>query len=137
MPPTPAPIIINMPSTGAEWWAPYALAGMFVIIGAVIGLLSTKLSDKRKHAADDRRQWDKDIRETYSEAVGSSRIFSSLHLVKVSDTSGMRNLADRMINELDNARRRNALLAPIVSDEYSESLANLHNIMLGCLRRCS
>jgi hypothetical protein len=71
--PTAPPVIINMPPSGAPWWAPYLLAGFFVVIGAAIGLLSTKLSDKRKLKADDRRQWDKEIRDLYLEAMESYR----------------------------------------------------------------
>ncbi len=72
MPPTPPPIVINnlpTPASGAPWWAPYLLAGLFVLVGATIGLLSTKLSDKRKQAGDDLRQWDKEIRTLYLEAM--------------------------------------------------------------------
>jgi hypothetical protein len=71
MPPTPPPVIINMPASapGAPWWAPYLLAGLFVVVGATIGLLSTRLSDKRKQASDDLRQWDKEIRTLYLEAM--------------------------------------------------------------------
>lgn len=74
MPPTPPPIIINMPPTGAPWWAPYLLAGLFVIFGAAIGLISTHLSDKRKLRADDRRQRDKEIRDLYLEADAAYRV---------------------------------------------------------------
>jgi hypothetical protein len=70
MSPTTPPIIINMPATSAApWWAPYVLAGLFVVAGAAIGMISTGLSDRRKHRADDRRQWDKEIRDLYLHAT--------------------------------------------------------------------
>ncbi|MDR6794732.1 hypothetical protein J2X12_004120 [Pseudarthrobacter oxydans] len=54
MPPTPPPVIINMPDTGAPWWGVPLLAGLFVIIGALVTFISTKASDKRKAKREDK-----------------------------------------------------------------------------------
>lgn len=54
MPPTPPPVIINMPDTGAPWWGVPLLAGLFVIIGAAVTYFSTRASDKRKVKREDK-----------------------------------------------------------------------------------
>lgn len=52
MPPTTPPIIINMSDTGAPWWGVPLLAGLFVIIGALVAFFSTRASDRRKAEND-------------------------------------------------------------------------------------
>lgn len=42
--------------------------------------MSTKLSDGRKRRADDRRQWDKDIRDLYLDVAKALREIDQLHL---------------------------------------------------------
>lgn len=54
MSPTPPPVIINMPDTGAPWWGVPLLAGLFVIIGALVTFISTKASDKRRARREDK-----------------------------------------------------------------------------------
>jgi hypothetical protein len=52
--PTPPPVIINMPETGAPWWGVPLLAGLFVIIGAAVTFFSTMTSDRRKAKREDK-----------------------------------------------------------------------------------
>ena len=42
------------------------IAGSFLLIGAVIALVSTALSDGRKMRREDRRQWDQQVRDAYN-----------------------------------------------------------------------
>ncbi|WP_433125321.1 hypothetical protein ACQPWW_22515 [Micromonospora sp. CA-240977] len=41
------------------------IAGAFLLIGALIAFLSMAASDRRKLAREDRRQWDREIRDAY------------------------------------------------------------------------
>lgn len=109
MPPSAPPVIVHMPSSGAPWWAPYLLAGLFVLVGAAIGLLSTHTSDRRKLAADDRRQWDKEIRDLYLQAVEScatveefrwetrrASLLGSCHMLALQETHALETIASSL-----------------------------------------
>lgn len=60
--PAPAPTTASAP-----WWGVPVIAGIFLLSGALIAFLSTAASDRRKLAREDRRQWDKEIRDAYVE----------------------------------------------------------------------
>lgn len=64
--PTSSPLLVQVTGVSANppWLVPL-LTGAFVLAAALIALLSLYLSDHRKLAREDRRQWDKEIRETY------------------------------------------------------------------------
>jgi hypothetical protein len=64
--PAPAPT-----TTSAPWWGVPVVAGCFLLIGALIAFLSTAASDRRKLAREDRRQWDKEIRDAYIDIAGN------------------------------------------------------------------
>lgn len=49
---TPPPIVINMPDNGAPWWGVPLMAGIFLLIGALVAFLSTRASDGRKAKRD-------------------------------------------------------------------------------------
>lgn len=49
------------------WWGVSVVAGTFLLVGALIAFTSTALSDRRKLAREDRRQWDKEIRDAFVE----------------------------------------------------------------------
>jgi uncharacterized protein YecT (DUF1311 family) len=55
--------------TEAPWWAVPVIAGCFAIFGALVAFVSASLSDRRKGKRDDRRQWDKQLLEAYSDTV--------------------------------------------------------------------
>lgn len=66
--PTSSPLLVQVTGLSANppWLVPL-LTGAFVLAAALIALLSLYLSDRRKLAREDRRQWDREIRETYLE----------------------------------------------------------------------
>lgn len=67
-PTSPAPAPVPTPTTAsAPWWGVPVIAGIFLLSGALIAFLSTAASDRRKLAREDRRQWDKEIRDAYVE----------------------------------------------------------------------
>jgi hypothetical protein len=67
-PASPTPASVPTPRTGsAPWWGVPVIAGTFLLAGALIAFLSTAASDRRKLAREDRRQWDKEIRDAYVE----------------------------------------------------------------------
>jgi hypothetical protein len=50
------------------WWVPAVTAGAAVLgalIAALVAIVTTWLSDRRKFKAEDRRQWGKEIRDIY------------------------------------------------------------------------
>jgi hypothetical protein len=55
--------------TEAPWWAVPVIAGCFAIFGALVAFVSASLSDRRKGKRDDRRQWDKQLLDAYSDTV--------------------------------------------------------------------
>lgn len=56
-------------TAAAPWYAPYVTAGCFVVTGAMVGAMSTYLSDRRKHKRDDRLRWDASIWETSATVI--------------------------------------------------------------------
>lgn len=94
-----------------------------MVLGAAVGLLSTKLSDHRKLAADDRRQWDKEIRDLYLEAVEScsevdeyrgeqdpEKLKISIHMAALHDAATLDTIASSLeliANEATVAAARN------------------------------
>lgn len=50
------------------------------MIGAGITVFSTMLSDRRKRKGDDRRQWDKEIRDLYLDVAACLRRYEALEL---------------------------------------------------------
>jgi len=70
MSPSPTPVLVQL--VGQEpppvWLGPL-LTGGFVLVAAIIALLSLRWSDLRKLAREDRRQWDAELKASYV-AVG-------------------------------------------------------------------
>ncbi|MFJ9780146.1 hypothetical protein ACIRSS_11220 [Amycolatopsis sp. NPDC101161] len=64
--PVPAALAPAAPGS-APWWGVPVIAGGFLLAGAVIAFLATSLSDRRRLNREDRRQWDRDIRDAYLE----------------------------------------------------------------------
>ena len=108
--PTPTPIIINMPSSVSPWWAVPLITAIAVLIGALVAFLSTTASDRRKLKADDRRQWDKEIRDLYVEA--------SAICERIADINAFWFRNDSLEMELEDYER-------VV--EYERKLRNIHN----------
>ncbi|MDQ0869042.1 hypothetical protein QFZ70_001515 [Arthrobacter sp. V1I9] len=75
---TPPPVIINMPDTGAPWWGVPLMAGVFLLIGAVIAFLSTRASDNRKAKRDKEERIMIDMR-----TVGLEYLEAATHLAEV------------------------------------------------------
>jgi hypothetical protein len=69
-------------ATLAWWWIPAVTAGATVLgalIAALVAIVTGWLSDRRKFEAEDRRQWDKEIRDLYldvAKCVGRYRDLS-------------------------------------------------------------
>ncbi len=62
---TPA---LTAPASGsAPWWGVPVIAGGFLLAGAVLAFVAIALSDRRKLTREDRRRWDREIRDTYLE----------------------------------------------------------------------
>ncbi|MFB9443455.1 hypothetical protein Dvina_40810 [Dactylosporangium vinaceum] len=49
------------------------IADVFLLIGALIAFLSTAASDRRRVAREDRRQWDKAIRDAGVDIAAEGR----------------------------------------------------------------
>jgi hypothetical protein len=66
MSPSPTPVLVQL--VGQEpppvWLGPL-LTGAFVLLAAIIALLSLRWSDLRKLAREDRRQWDAELKASY------------------------------------------------------------------------
>lgn len=75
---TPPPVIINMPDTGAPWWGVPLMAGVFLLIGAVIAFLSTRASDSRKAKRDKAERIMIDTR-----SVGLEYLEAATHMAEV------------------------------------------------------
>jgi hypothetical protein len=58
----------------APWWGVPLVAGLFVLFGALIALLSAFLSDRRKLRREDQRQWDREIRDLYVAAMRETAV---------------------------------------------------------------
>ena len=61
------------------WWIPAVTAGA-TLVGALIAATVSWRSDKRKFKADDRRQWDKEIRDLYLDVAEEMKKWDNLHL---------------------------------------------------------
>ncbi|MFS2028981.1 MULTISPECIES: hypothetical protein [unclassified Curtobacterium] len=73
---SPSPLHIVMDGTSPVWLQPL-LTGAFVLAAAIItagiAFLSLRASDKRKLAREDKRQWDREVREVYSMVAAETR----------------------------------------------------------------
>jgi hypothetical protein len=66
--PVPIALAPAAPVPGlAPWWGVPVIAGGFLLAGAVLAFLSTSLSDRRRLNREDRRLWDREIRDSYLE----------------------------------------------------------------------
>lgn len=78
--PTPTPLIVQIVSENqTPWWWAGALTGFFVLLAALVAFLSLRASDKRKLEREDRRQWDRDIKKQYLDAIALIDKLSDLH----------------------------------------------------------
>lgn len=59
--------LLQSPADVPPWWGVPLIAGGFLLTGALIAFISTSVSDRRKLAREDRRQWDREIRDSYIE----------------------------------------------------------------------
>lgn len=59
-----APLHVVMDGGSPVWLQPL-LTGAFVLAAALIALTSLWLSDRRKLAREDRRQWDRELKQSY------------------------------------------------------------------------
>lgn len=66
--------------TTVPWWAIPAITAGSTIFGALVAFLTSLWSDHRKFKADDRRQWDKEIRDVYLDVAKCLNTFDALHL---------------------------------------------------------
>lgn len=66
--PVPSALAPAAPVPGpAPWWGLPVVAGGFLLAGALLAFLAIALSDRRKLNREDRRRWDREIRDTYLE----------------------------------------------------------------------
>ncbi|PVW05432.1 hypothetical protein DEA06_06750 [Microbacterium sp. Gd 4-13] len=61
--PTRTPILIEITGSGetAPWWGVPAIAGAFLILGAVLGFWFNRLQDERKATRERSYQWDQNL----------------------------------------------------------------------------
>jgi hypothetical protein len=66
--PVPIALAPAAPVPGsAPWWGVPVIAGGFLLAGAVIAFVAISLSDRRRLKREDRRLWDREIRDAYLE----------------------------------------------------------------------
>jgi len=100
MSPTPAPVVVQL--VGQEpppvWLGPL-LTGGFVLVAAIIALLSLRWSDLRKLAREDRRQWDSDLKASY---VAISEHVRAVRVV-LGRNEGTKAYAEKILTTLESA----------------------------------
>lgn len=74
--PTPTPLVIEIVGNdhGTPWFGVPLVAGVFLVVGALLGFWFNWLLDGRKARRDQSRQWDADIREFGSKALGAAAL---------------------------------------------------------------
>ncbi|WP_437770618.1 hypothetical protein [Arthrobacter sp. KNU40] len=109
--PSPPPVIINMPDTGAPWWGVPLLAGIFVLIGALAAFLSTRASDRRKSKNEDARRYDEEIKNLGGKFLTNADEYKkkSQDYARLSKSSTIRSVTDpktgKMMRQTDIALR--------------------------------
>lgn len=70
--PLKSPILVQLvdPNASPVWLAPL-LTGVFVLIAALVALLSLRLSDRRKLDREDRRQWDREMKDSHAKVASA------------------------------------------------------------------
>lgn len=121
---TPTPVAPAAPVASAPWWAVPLVAGAFLIIGALIAFVSTAASDRRKLAREDRRQWDKEVRDAYVEITKHVSVIMEFRYQVIPDEARRaRYEAGRAA--LDAIGDQGSLLAIIGTRKLVERLYNL------------
>lgn len=113
---TPPPVIINMPDTGAPWWGVPLLAGLFVIIGALVTFISTKASDKRKAKREDKVRIATESTESASKLLEEAgriekAVAQQMTLSHVKFQGDYLNEVSALIDDLDSAWTKFELVA--------------------------
>lgn len=76
---------LQSPADAAPWWGVPLIAGAFLLTGALIAFISTSVSDRRKLAREDRRQWDREIRDSYVEISEQVGLIASYRYLLIGD----------------------------------------------------
>lgn len=122
MPPTPSPdpILIQMVGGGdsAPWWGVPAVAGAFLIIGAVLGFYFNRQQEKWKAKREDVRKWDDKILEKSAEYIQTADRLAALAETP-HGREDSRQLA-RLRSDLDDLSSYLSLITP---DELRDPLA--------------
>jgi hypothetical protein len=74
------------------WWAVPAITAGATVFGALVAFFSAMWSDHRKRKGEDRRQWDKEIRDIYVDVAKCLNAFDALRLrVNYADEADLLN----------------------------------------------
>ncbi|WP_439692678.1 hypothetical protein ACRQ4B_17575 [Curtobacterium sp. SP.BCo] len=76
--PTPAPshIVVDLldhASPTAPWWGVPVIAGIFLVVGAVVTFFATRSNDDRKANRDHQARWHDEIRGLSADAIAAAR----------------------------------------------------------------
>lgn len=119
--------LFNQTTANVPAWFVPGMAGFLGILGTVITVRGARANERRKQRGDDRRQWDKDIKEASDKALELSKEFTKVRLTKTSDTEGMRKLKDKMMSALTDLQSNNEKMAHISTKRHLRALNVLHD----------
>lgn len=75
--PSPPPVIINMPETGAPWWGVPVITASAVLFGALVAFLSARASDGRKAKRDQEERIMTDTRDVALEYLDAANALAA------------------------------------------------------------
>jgi hypothetical protein len=61
-------------ASSSPWWGIPVIAGLFLLIGAVVSYLSVKASDSRRAKVEAKIRWHEEVRKFSAQAVSAARI---------------------------------------------------------------
>ncbi|MDP9984566.1 hypothetical protein J2W14_003993 [Pseudarthrobacter oxydans] len=83
-----------MPETGGPWWSVPLLAGLFVVLGALVAFFSTRASDNRKAKREEKERIMSDSREAAMDVIEAARTIQ--HLAMMQQTESRALPADKL-----------------------------------------
>lgn len=78
-------------TTAAPWWGVPVVAGVFLLLGSVLGFWSNWLLEGRKQKRSEHLRWDEDIRKYTSELIAASQTLSKERIRADEFISGARS----------------------------------------------
>jgi hypothetical protein len=73
--PSPSPILVELATSqaSAPWWGVPVVAGLFLIIGAILGYIFNRANERRRELREDKRRFDEKILELSISLVSTSQ----------------------------------------------------------------